>query len=117
MPASQTSADTLDLKQLLKVLTAVKKGDFAARMPLDQTGMAGKVADTLNEVIEMNERLCAELGRISTVVGKEGKTEQRVALSGTSGSWTTCIDSVNTLIVDMVQPTTEVARVIGAVAN
>ncbi|HZT42658.1 MAG TPA: HAMP domain-containing protein, partial [Chthonomonadaceae bacterium] len=117
MPSSQTSTDSLDLKQLLKVLTSVKKGDFTVRMPLEQTGIAGKIADTLNEVIEMNERLCAELGRISTVVGKEGKTEQRVSRSGFTGSWATCVDSVNTLIVDMVQPTTEVARVIGAVAN
>src|SRR5437762_211498 len=34
-----------------------------------------------------------------------------------TGSWSECIDSVNTLIADLVQPTTEVARVIGAVAK
>ena len=28
------STDVLDLKQLLAVLTAVKKGDFTARMPV-----------------------------------------------------------------------------------
>src|SRR5579884_4284725 len=107
----------LDARQLLTVLTAVKKGDFSVRMPLDQTGLPGKIADTLNDVIEMNERLCAELRRISQVVGKEGKTNERASMGGAGGSWTECIDAVNTLVVDLVQPTTEVARVIGAVAN
>ncbi len=42
---------------------AVKRGDFSVRMPVDKTGTAGKVADTLNDIIEMNERLAAELER------------------------------------------------------
>ena len=111
------TTDTVDPRQLLNVITAVKKGDFSARMPLDQTGIAGKIADGLNDVIEMNEKLCAELARISRVVGKEGKTTQRASIGHTGGAWSGCIESVNTLIVDLVQPTTEVARVIGAVAN
>ena len=53
MPTESVSRDTLDQKQLLAVLMAFKKGDFSVRMPLDQTGIAGKIADTLNDVIEM----------------------------------------------------------------
>ncbi len=111
------ATDMVDPKQLLNVITAMKKGDFSVRMPLDQTGIAGKIADGLNDVIEMNEKLCAELARIGRVVGKEGKTTHRAAIGNTGGAWSGCIESVNTLIVDLVQPTTEVARVIGAVAN
>jgi len=111
------TADTVDPSLLLNVITAVKKGDFSVRMPLDQTGIAGRIADGLNDVIEMNEKLVAELARIGRVVGKEGKTTQRATIGHTGGSWSGCIESVNTLIVDLVQPTTEVARVIGAVAN
>ena len=117
MPTEVPVADTLDLKQLLGVLTAVKKGDFSARMPLDLTGISGKICDALNDIIETNDKLCGEMSRISTVVGKEGKTAQRASNVGQGGAWNACIDSVNTLIVDLVQPTTEVARVIGAVAN
>src|ERR1041385_7049481 len=109
--------DAVDTRQLLNVLMAMKKGNFSARMPLDQTGVAGKISDALNDVIEMNAKLAAELGRISTVVGKEGKTSQRAAIGSAGGAWAECIESVDTLIVDLVQPTTEVARVIGAVAN
>jgi HAMP domain-containing protein/signal transduction histidine kinase/DNA-binding response OmpR family regulator len=107
----------LDERQLLNVLMAIKKGDFSLRLPAELTGTVGKIYDTLNDIIESNEKLCSELNRISNVVGKEGKTSQRVRFDGRSGAWGSCADAVNTLIVDLLQPTTEVARVIGAVAN
>ncbi len=114
---STKNTDNLDLPQLLKTLIAVKKGNFFVRLPLDHTGVAGKIADTLNDIIELNERMAAELERISTVVGKEGQLAQRASLGSTGGSWGDCIKSVNTLITDLVQPTAETARVIRAVAN
>ncbi|MDZ7960343.1 MAG: HAMP domain-containing protein [Aulosira sp. DedQUE10] len=110
-------SDNLDLKQLLKTLNAVKKGDFSARMPGEQTGMAGKIADTLNDIIDQNERMAAELQRIGNVVGKDGKVSERASLGNVRGSWLSCVNSVNTLITDLVQPTAETTRVIRAVAN
>ncbi|MGF1964573.1 MAG: HAMP domain-containing protein, partial [Aulosira sp. DedVER01a] len=109
--------DNLDLKQLLRILNAVKKGDFSARMPIDQTGIAGKISDTLNDIIEQNERMAAELQRIGNVVGKDGKVSERASLGNVRGSWLSCVNSVNTLITDLVQPTAETTRVIRAVAN
>ncbi|MEG4866657.1 HAMP domain-containing protein [Microcoleus sp. CZ3-B2] len=104
-------------KQLLRTLVAVKKGDFSARMPIDQTGLAGKIADELNDIIELNQRMAAELDRIGTVVGKEGKIAQRATIGNVEGSWAASVNSVNTLITDLVQPTSETARVIRAVAK
>ncbi|MCC5640328.1 HAMP domain-containing protein [Nostoc sp. CHAB 5844] len=109
--------DNLDLKQLLKTLTAVKKGDFSVRMSVDQTGLAGKIADTLNDIIDQNERMALELQRIGNVVGKEGKITERASMGTVRGSWSDCVNSVNTLITDLVQPTAETTRVIRAVAN
>ncbi len=114
---SSPKSDYLDPKRLLNVLNAVKKGEFSARMPAGETGLAGKICDALNDIIEKNELLTSELGRISDVVGKEGKIAQRAAVSNAAGGWASCISSVNTLITDLAQPTTEVARVIGAVAE
>ncbi|MBD2514035.1 HAMP domain-containing protein [Nostoc sp. FACHB-973] len=109
--------DNLDLNQLLRTLTAVKHGDFSARMPLDHTGVAGKIADTLNDIIDQNQRMATELQRIGNVVGKEGKIADRASLGDVRGSWSDCVTSVNTLITDLVQPTAETTRVIRAVAN
>src|SRR4051794_34866139 len=115
--ATKNGTDSLDVKQLLRVLMAVRKGDFTARMPVEQTGIAGKVADTLNEIIELNEKMANEFERIGNVVGKEGKIAQRASIGAADGSWTDCVNSVNTLITDLVQPTAETARVIRAVAR
>jgi signal transduction histidine kinase/HAMP domain-containing protein/ActR/RegA family two-component response regulator len=109
--------DTLDAGTLLRVLAQVKEGDFTARMPLEWTGVAGKVADGLNDVIVANQALEAELARVSQVVGKEGKLSQRVVLGGWAQSWSGSVDSVNSLIDDLVRPTLEMQRVIGAVAG
>jgi HAMP domain-containing protein/signal transduction histidine kinase/CheY-like chemotaxis protein len=107
----------LDTKALLAALTAFKKGNFSARLPVEWVGLAGKVADTFNEVIELNERMAAELSRVSRVVGKEGKINQRASLGDVSGSWAASVHSINQLVSDLVHPTSETARVIGAVAQ
>src|SRR5262249_34912063 len=96
---------------------ALKKGQSSVRLPVEWTGLAGKVADTFNEVVELNERMARELERLSRVVGKEGKINQRASLGDVSGFWQDCIDSVNTLVADLAHPTSETARVIGAVAQ
>jgi HAMP domain-containing protein/CheY-like chemotaxis protein/signal transduction histidine kinase len=109
--------DTANTRLLLRALRALSNGDFSYRMPIDQTGINGDIAEAFNRAADYNERLSKELSRISVVVGKEGKIGQRATLGEAPGSWGDCIDSVNALVGDLVRPTTEVARVIGAVAK
>src|SRR5438093_1200562 len=109
--------DRLDDKILLSVLTAFKKGNFAVRLPVEWTGIAGRIADAFNDVIELNEKMARELERLSKVVGKEGKITHRASLGGFSGAWAASLGSINALIGDLVHPTSEMARVIGAVAK
>jgi methyl-accepting chemotaxis protein len=59
------------LPLLLQALTALKKGDFSVRLPLDWDGLPGKIADAFNEAVELNDRLTRELARISQTVGKQ----------------------------------------------
>src|SRR4029077_7528153 len=106
-----------ELKQLLAALTAFKRGNFSVRLPEDWTGLAGKVADTFNDVIAINERMSREVERITRVVGKEGRISQRVSLGAVSEGWADSIGCINVLIGDLVHPTSEMARVIGAVAK
>jgi signal transduction histidine kinase/HAMP domain-containing protein/ActR/RegA family two-component response regulator len=112
-----TTTDSVDLKVLLGVLAQVKGGDFTARMPLDWTGVGGKVADGLNDLVSANQALEAELARVSDVVGKQGRLSQRVVLGGWGQSWSGTVESVNSLIEALVRPTSEMQRVIGAVAD
>ncbi|HVU50333.1 MAG TPA: response regulator [Polyangia bacterium] len=117
MQANQLFSETLDQGTLLRTLRAFKKGDFSVRMRQRYTGVAGEIVDTLNEIIELNDGMSGEFDRISKVVGKEGKLAQRATMQSATGEWSSCIESVNALIADLVQPTTEVGRVIGAVAS
>ncbi|MEN3291843.1 MAG: hypothetical protein V7642_1096, partial [Burkholderiales bacterium] len=117
MRADKPEADELDVKVLLATLKALKKGDFSIRMPSDWTGLAGKIADTLNDIIETNEQIAEGITNVSRVVGREGRLTQRAPLPSVSGGWGAMVKSVNTLIDDLVRPTTEMARVIGAVAK
>ena len=114
---ASTTKGELDLRLLLKVLSSVKKGDFSARMPPDWTGVSGKIADTLNDIIEINEKMTRAISRASEIAGKEGKLTERVSVGHIEGGWAKKIDSVNALIEDLARPTTEMARVIGAVAK
>ncbi len=117
MRTQTVKTDSLNTKLLLKTLLAFKKGDFSARLPGDWTGEAGKIADTFNDIIELSDRTAKELDRVSRVVGKEGKIMDRAAVPAAAGSWLRLVDSTNLLIDDMARPTSEMARVIGAVAN
>jgi len=106
-----------EMTALLHALNALRKGQPLVRLPAEWTGVAGKVADAFNEVVELNERMAGELGRLSRAVGKEGKLSQRLELGNVSGFWRGSVESVNDLIDDLVHPTSETARVIGAVAQ
>src|SRR5207237_10017026 len=94
-----------------------KRGDFSVRLTADWTGLTGKVADTFNEVIAINERMTRELERIGRAVGKEGRISQRISLGAVSEGWSDSVGCINTLIGNLVHPTSEMSRVIGAVAK
>ncbi len=110
-------SDVFDPHQMLHALQAVRIGDFSVRLPGYHTGLAGKIADTFNEIVAANERMAQQIEYVGQVVGREGKTRQRVKLSLSNGAWGTMESSVNTLIDDLLWPTTAVTQAITAVAR
>src|SRR5579859_1347932 len=106
-----------DADRVLSALISLKKGDFDVRLPVGWTGIAGKVADTFNDVAEIMSLSTAELSRISRVVGQEGRIQERLTVGHVSGAWSERISSVNALIDCLAHPVSETARVIGAVAK
>jgi HAMP domain-containing protein/signal transduction histidine kinase/CheY-like chemotaxis protein len=113
----QAPRDFIDRRQLVSALRALRRGDFSVRLPEEVDGVDGEIASLFNEVVSFNEEMTQEFERLSRVVGKEGKISQRGRVKNARGGWESAIRSVNELIEDMVQPTAEVARVIGAVAK
>src|SRR5467141_1616989 len=105
------------LQDLLHALQAMRGGDFSVRMTGDHLGIEGKIADTFNEIVAANQRMAQQLEHVGQVVGREGKTRQRVKFDLASGSWADMEGSVNTLIDDLLWPTREVTRAVAAVAQ
>ncbi|UVC10487.1 HAMP domain-containing protein [Rhizobium sp. TH2] len=108
---------SIDVGALLEALQAVRDGKFSARLSGNQTGLAGKIADTFNDIVAANERMADQLKFVGQVVGQEGKTSTRVRFGLTNGAWFDMENSVNTLIDDLLWPTTMVTRTITAVSK
>ncbi|QKJ32612.1 HAMP domain-containing protein [Mucilaginibacter mali] len=109
--------DTLDLKELLKVLSLVKNGRLNARMPVTQAGINGRICEVLNDIIDMNERFVAEISSAEVTIGKRGHLAKRIELPDARGEWARGVTSLNNLIEDLTTPTLEIAGMINSVAN
>jgi HAMP domain-containing protein/CheY-like chemotaxis protein/signal transduction histidine kinase len=106
-----------DLSVILASLQTMRDGDFSVRLPGYWTGLHGKIADTFNDIVSANQQMARELTRVGQAVGKEGRTSERTRFHESRGSWGEMEVSVNTLVEDLLRPTTEVTRAIAAVAK
>ena len=104
------------LLEIAGALTALIQGDFKVRLDRSD-GVIGELAQRINELASLNERRTRELVRVSRVIGREGRMTERLDEIAGEGDWYTAAAAVNSLIDDLVRPTTEVARVIAAVAE
>lgn len=103
------------MRQLLKAMKAARDGDFTARLPIED-GL-GEIAEVFNEFVGLNQSFSSEIVRVSKIVAEEGRLTERAGVGAVAGSWKTSVDSINVLINALAQPTTEVGRVITAVAE
>ena len=106
-----------ELGVILACLQRMHEGDFSVRLPGAWVGLPGKIADTFNDIVAANELMAHELARVGQAVGKEGRIRERTRLREPRGAWREMEVSINTLVEDLLRPTTEVTRAIAAVAQ
>jgi HAMP domain-containing protein/signal transduction histidine kinase/CheY-like chemotaxis protein len=116
-PSGAATLTEADLADLLSTLRAARDGDFSQRFAPERNGAVAELAEALNGLLERNDQMSSELVRVGKIIGREGRMTERAQLSDAGGAWATAVDALNALIDDLVRPTTEVARVIGAVAD
>src|SRR5579884_3824473 len=109
--------DEAALHELLDALRAAKNGDFSIRLPARRNTLLGQIGAAFNDLVELNARSNKELSRVAKLVGREGRMTERFTIPEARGAWSESAESVNDLISDLSRPTTEVARVIEAVAK
>jgi CheY-like chemotaxis protein/signal transduction histidine kinase/HAMP domain-containing protein len=112
-----TSSEAAALVRVTEALEALGRGDVNTRLPVRGEGAARQAAVAFNRVAELSGRLTRETERVSRVVGREGRMGERVTMGPSEGAWRASADAINALIDDLVRPTNEVARVLGAVAT
>src|SRR3954469_24232480 len=115
--SADEALDPRALHALVEALDAARRGDFSVRLNKRRKGVMGDVAASYNDLVEQNQRMSRELVRIAKIIGREGRMTERASLPGAAGGWETSIASLNSLIDDLVRPTTEVGRVLMAVAD
>jgi HAMP domain-containing protein/signal transduction histidine kinase/CheY-like chemotaxis protein len=113
----RSHVDDPALARLEHALQAAAAGDFGVRLPARRKDDIGRLEAAYNQMAARNAALEAELVRVAEIIGREGRMTERARLHGAGGAWSTTVDSLNGLIDDLVRPTTEVARVIVAVAE
>ncbi len=111
-------SDERRFRNLIKALSAAGRGDFSVRLPISHKDkLLDELATKFNAVVERNEAITSEIIRVEQAVRREGRMTERASVKGAVGGWQEIEGSINALIGGLVQPTTEVARVIGAVAQ
>jgi signal transduction histidine kinase/HAMP domain-containing protein/ActR/RegA family two-component response regulator len=117
-PSEHDEHSDLDglLTELVAAMASVRQGSFDSRLAR-RSGLAGQVVDGFNALVEVQERRNRDLLRISRVVGREGRMLERMDEDQFDGAWRSGAAAVNSLIDDLARPTSEIARVIAAVAE
>lgn len=117
MGSSSKKKNNVASKQLLKVLTAVRDGDFSVRMPTDTAGSMYEIAHVLNDIIAQNQKMTKEFVHISNVVGVQGLIKHRVSVNDVQGDWALMVEAINDLVSNLVRPTIEMTHVVDAVSK
>ncbi|MFC6999779.1 HAMP domain-containing protein [Rufibacter roseus] len=108
---------TTQVRGIVKVVTAVSKGDLTQKLTLQAKGELADLADTINSMVEDLNRLAGEVSRVARVAGVEGKLTERATVHGVSGSWKELVDTLNDLLESIVTPVLEVSRVVRSISE
>ncbi|MGV3588863.1 MAG: HAMP domain-containing protein [Adhaeribacter sp.] len=108
---------TVQVRGIVKVVTAVSKGDLTQKLTLETKGEMADLAETINNMVDDLNRLAGEVSRVARVAGVEGKLTERATVLGVSGSWKELVDTLNDLLESIVSPVLEVSRIVRAISE
>ncbi|MBD1913811.1 MULTISPECIES: methyl-accepting chemotaxis protein [unclassified Leptolyngbya] len=114
-PLESTPITQASFQELLAALQTANAGDFSVR--LDETNGWGEVAREFNQWVSRNQAFAQGISEVSQRVGVEGNLTERLILDGATETWASSVESINHLIHHLVTPTTEVQRVLSAIAQ
>jgi methyl-accepting chemotaxis protein len=103
---------------LLAALAAARDGDFSVRLPSSGADdLVDLAASAFNEWVGRSDAMMREVSRVSQVVGREGRTAERVSLGHVGGAWAVGIEALNSMVEEVIWRAQEVARVVNDVSE
>ena len=115
--AAQLAGDALDRRALLSALTRWPTATSRSAFPATGPASTARSPTASTTSSPPTSKMAKELARVGQVVGREGKTRQRMSFDRSGGAWGEMQVSFNTLIDDLVRPMTELTSAVTAVAQ
>src|SRR5204862_536594 len=108
---------TGQVRNIADVTTAVANGDLSKKITVDARGEVAELKETINTMVDQLSAFAAEVTRVASEVGTEGRLGGQAHVEGVSGTWKDLTDSVNTLADNLTTQVRNIADVTTAVAT
>ncbi|MFC4035119.1 HAMP domain-containing protein [Streptomyces polygonati] len=108
---------TGQVRNIAQVTTAVANGDLTQKVTVDVSGEMLELKNTVNRMVDQLGSFSAQVTRMATDVGTEGRLGGQARVDGVSGTWKDLTDSVNFMAGNLTSQVRQIAQVTTAVAR
>src|SRR5206468_3509458 len=108
---------TTQVRGIAHVATAVAQGDLRRKITVDVRDGESEVEETINTMVDQLRSFAAEVTRVASEVGTEGKLGGQARVEGVSGVWKDLTDNVNFMASNLTGQVRNIADVTTAVAQ
>src|SRR5213075_1999934 len=108
---------TNQVRGIVKVVTAVAKGDLKQKLLVEAKGEIAELADTINSMTDTLATFADQVTTVAREVGVEGKLGGQANVPGAAGTWRDLTDNVNGLAANLTTQVRAIAEVSTAVTK
>lgn len=108
---------TTQVRDIIKVTTAVAKGDLTQKVQADCRGEIFELKSTINSMVDQLQQFAREVTKIAREVGTEGRLGGQATVHDVEGTWRDLTENVNGMAMNLTTQVREIAKVTTAVAR
>jgi HAMP domain-containing protein/signal transduction histidine kinase/CheY-like chemotaxis protein len=108
---------TDQVRNIAVVSTAIAKGDLSQKITVETRGEILELKNAINATVDQLRSFSAEVIRVASEVGTEGKLGTQADVRGVSGVWQELTDSVNRLAGNLTSQVRNIAAISTAIAT
>ncbi|MES3036596.1 MAG: HAMP domain-containing protein, partial [Bdellovibrionota bacterium] len=108
---------TMQVRGIVKVVTAVANGDLNQKFVLEAKGEVAALAETINSMTDTLRTFADQVTSVAREVGIEGKLGGQAKVPGAAGTWKDLTDNVNQLAGNLTSQVRAIAEVSTAVTK